>query len=126
MSELRLTIPLPPSVNSYHRSVTLRSGVAKVLISREGRQWKKKALQLVAMQRPAVFDGEVCITLTVYFRDKRRDLDNAAKPTLDLLQAAGVLVNDRSVVELHMIREVDKGNPRVEVAIRPAAHARAA
>lgn len=117
---LRLTIPLPPSVNSYHRSVTLRSGLAKVLISREGRAWKKKALQLVAMQKPQTFEGSVVVTLTVYFRDKRRDLDNVVKPSLDLLQAAGVLVNDRTVTELHMYRHTDRGNPRVEVTVSAA------
>lgn len=115
-----LTLPLPPSVNSYHRSVTTRAGFSKVLISKEGRAWKKKALQLAAMQRCQPVDGEVAIALVVYFKDRRRDLDNVAKPVLDLLQAAGLLENDRQVVWLLLERRIDKGNPRVEVSLGPA------
>lgn len=115
-----LTIPLPPSVNSYHRSVTTRAGFSKVLISQEGRAWKKKALQLVAMQRPKAVDGDVAIALVVYFKNRRRDLDNVAKPTLDLLQAAGLFENDRQVTWLLLERRMDKGNPRVEVTVTPA------
>ncbi|HET7322653.1 MAG TPA: RusA family crossover junction endodeoxyribonuclease [Longimicrobiaceae bacterium] len=116
---LRLTLPVPPSVNSYHRSVTTRSGVAKVLVSRAGRAWKKKALQLAAMQRPQAVEGEVAVTLRVYFPGRRRDLDNVAKPCLDLLQAAGVLANDRHVWRLVMERRIDRGNPRIEIEVRP-------
>ena len=115
-----LTIPLPPSVNSYHRSVTTRAGFSKVLISKEGRAWKKKAMQIVAMQRPPKLDGDVAISLTVYFKDRRRDLDNVAKPSLDLLQASGIIENDRQVVDLHMVRAIDRGNPRVEIQARAA------
>jgi len=117
---VKLTVPLPPSVNSYHRSIPMSNGTSKVLISRDGRAWKKKALQLVAMQRPGALTGDVEIVLEVYFKDRRRDLDNAAKPLLDLLQAARVIENDRQVVDLHMMRRVDKGNPRVEIDVRAA------
>lgn len=118
---MKLTIPLPPSVNSYHRSVTLRSGVAKVLISRDGRAWKKRALQLAQMQRPERMGGKVAVRLDVFFRDNRRDLDNCAKPTLDLLQAVGILENDRQVWDLRMTRGTDKGNPRIEIEVTPVA-----
>ena len=123
---MNLTLPLPPSVNSYWRSVSVKPGVTKVLISRDGRAWKKKALQLVAMQRTQVVTGPVSITLTVYFKDLRRDLDNTAKPVLDLLQAAGLYANDRQVTRLLMVRRVDKGNPRVEVQVEQDAQAKAA
>lgn len=114
---IRLTLPLPPSVNSYHRSVPLRNGVPKVLISRAGRAWKKKALQIAQMQKPQTLEGEVAVTLTVYFRDRRRDLDNTVKPCLDLLQAIGVVANDRQVWRIAMERKIDKGDPRVEIEV---------
>lgn len=116
-----LTLPLPPSINSYWRSVSLRSGVTKVLISKEGRQWKKKALQIAAMQRPARLEGDVDVTMRVYFKDRRRDLDNVAKPALDLLQAAGIVENDRQVARLELVRGFDKGNPRIEIAVEEIA-----
>lgn len=118
---LLLTLPLPPSVNGYWRSVTVRPGVSKVLISREGRAWKKKALQLALLQRPKRIEGDIEVVLTVHFRDRRRDLDNACKPLLDLLQAAGVYENDRQITRIRMERLIDKGNPRVEIEVRQAA-----
>ena len=115
-----ITLPLPPSVNSYWRSVTMRNGVSKVLISREGRAWKKTALQLALLQRPKRIEGDIEVVLTVHFKDRRRDLDNAAKPVLDLLQAAGCYENDRQITRIRMERHVDKGNPRVEIEVRQA------
>lgn len=94
--------------------------VSKVLISAEGRKWNEKALQLAMMQRVKRVEGEVEVRIEVYFRDRRRDLDNVAKPALDLLQAAGVLEDDRQVVRLEMVRRIDKGNPRVELYVLPA------
>lgn len=121
---MTIILPLPPSINSYHRSVTTRSGVSKVLVSREGRSWRKKALQLAAMQGARLIEGEVGITITAYFRDRRRDLDNVCKPTLDLLETAGLIENDRRVQRIVMLRRIDRGNPRVVVEIAP--HERAA
>jgi crossover junction endodeoxyribonuclease RusA len=123
----RLTIPLPPSINSYHRSVTLRSGISKVLISKHGRKWKKAALLAVQLQwRGNPLEGDVRVSIVAYFRDRRRDADNILKPCLDLLQAAGVMVNDRQVWEIHLYRAIDKGNPRLEVDVEAIEQRRAA
>jgi crossover junction endodeoxyribonuclease RusA len=123
----RLTIPLPPSINSYHRSVTLRSGVSKVLVSKHGRKWKKAALLAAQLQwRGKPLEGDVRVSIIAYFRDRRRDTDNILKPALDLLQAAGVMVNDRQVCEIHLYRAIDKGNPRLEVDVEAIEQRRAA
>lgn len=52
---------------------------------------------------------------TVYYRSRRSDLDIAL--VLDCLQRAGVIANDRHIVEQHLYAEVDEVNPRVELAL---------
>lgn len=124
---IRLTLPLPPSINSYWRSATTRAGVTKVLISREGRRWKKQAGLIAQMQHGgAPLAGDVGLEIVAYFRDRRRDLDNILKPSLDLLQAAGIIENDRQVVRIVATRATDRGNPRVEIEITPLSRAAAA
>jgi len=60
---------------------------------------------------------------TFYFRTKRmRDPDNclaALKPVWDGLQEAGLLVNDKDMTHLPVIRRVDRDNPRVEIRVWP-------
>ena len=45
---------------------------------------------------------DVAVEVRVGPRDKRRDLDNFAKGPLDLLQAHGIVANDRNVVDLRI------------------------
>jgi len=94
----------------------------KVLISKDGRAWKKNALALAQLQRgrAVTITGDVVVTMAVHFRDRRRDLDNVAKPILDLLQAAELIGNDRQVSRLVLTRHIDRGDPRVEVQITRA------
>lgn len=53
--------------------------------------------------------------VTVYYPSRRQDLDCAL--VFDCLQAAGVIANDRYVIEQHLYAEVDAKNPRVEIAL---------
>ena len=52
---------------------------------------------------------------TVFYQSRRSDLDISA--VMDGLQAAGVIANDRFIIEQHLFAEVDKDNPRVEITI---------
>lgn len=56
------------------------------------------------------YEGDVSLTVMAYYQDRRRDLDIALLQ--DALQAAGVIKNDRQVVEIHATRHLDKENPR--------------
>lgn len=116
---IRLRLPLPPSINSYHRSVVLKGGVGKVLISKTGRAWRKKAAQLAAMQyHGAPLEGDVEVRITAHFRNRRRDVDNVAKVLLDLLEGL-TYGNDRQIRRLLLEKQFDAANPRVEVEVAP-------
>jgi Holliday junction resolvase RusA-like endonuclease len=53
--------------------------------------------------------------VSVYYRSHRSDLDTAL--VYDCLQKAGVIANDRYIVEHHEWKHVDAKNPRVELTI---------
>ncbi len=58
------------------------------------------------------------VDTTFFFSDLRHgDGDNCHKSVLDALQNAGVIVNDKQVVDGHYHVREDKGNPRVEVVL---------
>jgi len=57
------------------------------------------------------------IKILVYFQSNRSDLDNSAKIILDCLQNCKVIENDRLCHELHMVKYIDKENPRIEFEI---------
>jgi Holliday junction resolvase RusA-like endonuclease len=110
-----LTLPVPPSANTYWRS-TVVAGRVRVLVSAEGRAFRQRCHLLAIGQRAKVLEGDVAVTGTVYFDSRRRDLDNALKPLLDAL-AGACYANDRQVAEIHVRREIDRDNPRCEVQV---------
>ena len=59
--------------------------------------------------------NELKVSLHVYYRTQRPDLDESL--VLDLLEKCGVYRNDRLVREKHVHHHIDRGNPRVEIAI---------
>jgi crossover junction endodeoxyribonuclease RusA len=120
---VRLTLPLPPSVNSYWRSVpATRNRRARVLISEEGRRFKARCRLAAQVQCKAPMAGEIEVRAVVYFRDNRRDLDNVFKPLLDALQGVAY-TNDRQVHRLDFSKRIDRGNPRIEMEIAPFSEA---
>jgi crossover junction endodeoxyribonuclease RusA len=92
---LKLTIPFPPSVNHYYRRVGPRT-----LISKRGREYQAKVLQQVWVSNsiPTAQSGPLALSVVAYPPDnRRRDLDNLLKATLDSLTNAGVWVDDSQV-----------------------------
>jgi len=108
---VRLTLPIPPSANRYWRSVN-----GRMIISREAKAFKAEVgLMLNTMGlHPAC--GAVCVTLNVYRAQKRGDLDNYVKCTLDSLSGYAY-EDDDQITELHAYRHDDKNFPRIEVQI---------
>ena len=113
-----ILLPFPPSANAYWRSVPV-AGSCRAILSKGGRAYKRLAELALSAQRTELLTGPVAVTFTVYFPNKRGDLDNRLKPAGDVLQGFAY-ENDKQIVELHAYRRIDSGNPRVEVTITVA------
>ena len=61
-------------------------------------------------------EGPVGVSAIVYFPNRRGDLDNRLKPVLDALQGVAYS-DDRQIVAINAVRQIDKDSPRVEVAV---------
>lgn len=110
---MTLILPLPPSLNHYWRSI----GRGRVLVSAEGRLFRQRCKLLAIGQKARYLTGDVEVRGTVYFKDRRRDLDNALKALLDALGDGVCYANDRQVARIDIRRAIDKDNPRVEIEI---------
>lgn len=91
--KVELSLPYPPSANRLWRAVRGRN-----IKSREYREWLTDAYAAVLRQPrfiKAGLVGSYRMVLTAERPDRRRrDLSNLLKPTEDLLQHAGVVVDD--------------------------------
>lgn len=119
---MRLVLPLPPSANAVWRSIARQRSNGKafvtVVLSKEGRQFKRDAASWLNAQRTEVLEGPVSIRMTVFFPNRRGDLDNRTKPTLDVLQGVAY-TNDSQIVHIESRREIAKDDPRVVVIVEP-------
>lgn len=98
-NEIMLTLPWPPTVNSYWRNVGGRT-----LISAAGRSYRKAVADQVLIQRAAKhMDAALEVTIKAYRPDRRRrDLDNLFKAILDSLVHAGVMLDDALICDLRI------------------------
>jgi len=106
-----LTLPWPPSANRYYRAVKGRS-----ILSKEARDYRAAVVALVG--QPIPFEGRLSVTVRAFPPDQRkRDLDNMLKQTLDALQHAGIYIDDSQIDSLRIERmhRVDGGQMLVEV-----------
>ncbi len=122
IQRIRLTLPLPPSINQQYT----RAGNRRVL-SKEHASFKRRVKHQVHRLRvdgvitddfiAALNQGWVGLFLDFYFETPlRRDLDGGLKITQDaLLDAMGV--NDNRVVDIHLVKRIDPATPRVEVEL---------
>ncbi len=113
---IALTLPYPPSVNRYWRSVQ-----GRVLISKEGRQYRDAVFAAV-FGKPgskAVSGADrVRFRMIVNPPDRRRrDLDNTLKAVCDSLTHAGVWQDDSQVDELTVTRGEMKPGGEVTVIV---------
>jgi crossover junction endodeoxyribonuclease RusA len=111
----QLTLPFPPTVNTYYRNVKGRT-----LMSKKGRAYRALAISTCFWQKTYCYAADVrlAVTLNLYPPNKRKwDIDNRVKATLDALQHAGIIPDDEQVDELEIIRCPISPDSRVEIFI---------
>ena len=110
---MRITLPYPPSVNHYWRHIG-----TKVLVSREGREFRETVGLACRVLRVQQATGDLSIEIEVYPPDRRRrDLDNILKGLLDALQHGGAYEDDSQIVKLTVIKRAVTSGGRVVVLI---------
>lgn len=104
MKQIILTLPYPPTVNTYWR----RAG-HRTIISDRGRAYTRAVSDslFVAGVRDGFGSADLAAMITVYPPDKRRrDIDNVLKAVFDSLQKAGLFDDDSQIVKLF----IEKGD----------------
>jgi crossover junction endodeoxyribonuclease RusA len=112
VSELKLILPYPPSVNNLYATFRGRR-----IVSAKGRKFKADIAVLAKQQGAKLLAGDLSVTFRV-FRPKRiGDLDNRLKISQDALKGI-CFADDKQIIEIHAFRFDDKTNPRIEIDIK--------
>ena len=111
----RTTIMGEPASKANSRRMVTIAGRARFIKS-------QKAIDYVtafAKQCPKLdelIEGDVKVTMTIYYRTRRPDLDESV--ILDCLEGFAYK-NDRQVKEKHIYHALDKESPRAEITVEP-------
>lgn len=122
---LLITLPIPPSINHQYATVNGRR-----LLSSAGRAYKAQVgrqLWVALTQSPArtslmhrLQSRPLALSIRFFFTSAlRRDVDGGLKIAQDAL-CEGLGLNDNRIIETHLYKDLDKGNPRIEVCLAPA------
>ena len=106
-------LPTPPSTNNLYSNVR---GVGRVK-TKEYNAWMVEAGWALKAAKPRPVAGNVDVQLRVPL-DKRRDIDNFCKATLDILVRHKVIDDDRHVMRLEVERE-DRNSKTIHVSVEP-------
>lgn len=116
---IELVINQPPSWNSVYK--TSRRG--QVYMTRAGKEWKKLTTAnlktLMHCENLQTIEGKVCIDYKIYLSNvERSDIDNRLKLTNDVLEAAGVIVNDNRIFGAHIVKyKCPRAKQRIHLSI---------
>jgi crossover junction endodeoxyribonuclease RusA len=90
---IRLTLPWPPSTNTYYRNVG-----ARTLLSQQGREYAVAVAHAVIEQGSPSIEGRLWIHIKLHPPDRRaRDIDNFVKATIDAIKKAEAYEDDEQV-----------------------------
>ena len=128
MTEWRCWLPFPPSVNNLFTQGIVRGKVRRFPAKRY-KAWRRQAVTCLraAWRSKPPYAEQVVVRLQLVPPDKRaRDADNYAKPVLDALVEARVLVDDsnKHVTAVSPCWELPAKQSGVIVHIQAAAESR--
>lgn len=103
----------PASKSNSRRLVRVR-GIPRVIKSEKAIKYKKLFLSQVSEDHP--IEGDIELGVVVWYATRRPDLDVSL--IMDLLQEAGVIVNDRQIKIIKAYHQIDKENPRSFIGVR--------
>ncbi len=116
---IELTLPYPPSVNSYWRSVRI-CNKTQVLVSAPGRKFQAAVKEAVLLARAnKQYIERLIVDVVLYPADgRKRDIDNCLKSLLDALGKAGVYIDDSQIDILRVSRRDQVSGGKCEVVIK--------
>jgi len=97
---------LPPTTNHTYGQRGHRRFMYK-----EAKDWLELATFLLKSHKG---ENPTSVTITYYLK-RERDVDGSQKIVLDALTHAGVVEDDKYIMELHLYKKFDKQNPRLEI-----------
>ncbi len=114
MTEYRLQLPWPPTVNTYWRHARGRH-----YISAKGTQYRKDIIQLIQQQQLDIkTTARLKFCIIANQPDKRRrDLDNLQKAVFDSLVHAGFMADDEQIDDFRVRRGTQIKGGSLEVLI---------
>ena len=137
---IRFVILGEPASKANSRKIVTLNGRPASIKSAKARAFAESAFPQIPREARQRLDMPVRVTLRIWYRTERPDLDESV--VLDVLQdqyekklcaglpgggfqqdrllvQCGVYRNDRQVREKHVFHGIDRKNPRVEVAVEP-------
>ncbi len=118
---MKLTLPFPPSVNSYWRAPNKGPLAGRHLISSAGRTFRSNAAAAVIEQLrriPKPLGGELSVNVVLFPPNRaRRDLDNYLKALFDALTHSNVWEDDSQIkhMEVSWGPVVPKGSAEITI-----------
>ncbi len=119
---VRLTLPLPPSINEQYATVNghrVSTPVAKRFKATTQKKIREleRAGEITPESYTRLRQGYLALLLFFYFETPlKRDLDGGLKITQDSL-CASLGLNDNRVVSIHLEKYIDPLHPRLEVEL---------
>jgi crossover junction endodeoxyribonuclease RusA len=124
---LRLTLPLPPSINEQYS--TVNGHRVSSAVARNFKRQVRETLRMLERQgklsnalRETLRNNYLALFLDFYFATPlKRDLDGGLKITQDAL--CDVLgLNDNRVVDIHLIKHIDPLHPHLYIELEAIAN----